>query len=292
LTQTRPEDGTYNTHSEKRRRPETIDIADTTMSQPDLRLRRRGLADLHMHTAYSDGTGTVEEVLDFAEKHTSLDVVAITDHDTIEGALRARDLAAAHSYRFQIILGEEISTREGHLLALFLQQPVAPGQSIERSIEQIHAQGGLAIVAHPFNPVFRHSVQRSVMNRLLAQPEVHPDGIETLNGSFAGIGSSQRAMALARRVYHWAETGSSDAHTPTAVGCARTIFWGESPEDLRASILRHETAPIGAFWRTREYITFVSHRIRSRGLATNERIEGEPERAPQSTRRTRVARTA
>lgn len=293
MTQTRPEDSTVNTYSEdKDLTPETIDIVDTAVRQSDLRLHRRGLADLHMHTTYSDGSGTVEEVLDFAEKHTSLDVIAITDHDTIEGALRARDLAAAHPYRFQIIVGEEISTREGHLLALFLQQPIAPGQCIERSIEQVHAQGGLAVVAHPFNPVFRHSVQRSVMNRLLAQPEVHPDGIETLNGSFAGIGSSQVAVALARRVYHWAETGSSDAHTPTAVGCARTIFSGESPEDLRASILNRETAPIGTFWRTREYFAYVSHRIRSRGLAANERIEREPERAGQPPRRTRVARTA
>src|SRR5579859_2048451 len=130
----------------------------------------RGLADVHMHTTYSDGTGSVAEVLNFAEEHTSLDVIAITDHDTIEGALRARDLAATRDYRFEIIVGEEISTREGHLLALFLREPVAPDQSIERSIELVHAQGGLAVVAHPFNRVFRHSVQRSVMNRLLRQP--------------------------------------------------------------------------------------------------------------------------
>src|SRR5262249_24117653 len=143
---------------------------------------RQGLADLHIHTTYSDGTGTVENVLAHVQRATTLDVIAITDHDTIEGALRARDLAARAAYRFEVIVGEEISTREGHLLALFLQEPITPDQSIERSIELIHAQGGLAIVAHPFNRVFRHSVQRSVMNRLLRQPEVHPDGIETLNG--------------------------------------------------------------------------------------------------------------
>ena len=248
----------------------------------------RGLADLHMHTNYSDGTGTVEEVLAFAEDHTSLDVIAITDHDTIEGALRARDLVEKQPYRFEVIIGEEISTREGHLLALFLNKPVAPGQSIERSIEQVHGQGGIAIVAHPFNRVFRHSVQRSVMNRLLAQPEVHPDGIETLNGSFAGIGSSQLAMSLARRVYHWAETGGSDAHTPTAVGCARTIFTGRTAEELQTSIMKCETAPIGTFWRTREYIAFVSHRIKYGGMATHdsEMLGNQPRR------RIRMARTA
>ncbi|MGZ6391890.1 MAG: PHP-associated domain-containing protein [Ktedonobacterales bacterium] len=235
----------------------------------------RGLADVHMHTTYSDGTGSVAEVLDYAEEHTSLDVIAITDHDTIEGALRARDLAAARDYRFEIIVGEEISTREGHLLALFLQEPIAPGQSIERSIELVHEQGGLAIVAHPFNRVFRHSVQRSVMNRLLRQPDVHPDGIETLNGSFAGIGSSQIAMRLARTVYPWAETGSSDAHTPTAIGCARTIFPGRTAADLRTAIERRETAPIGAFWRTREYVAWASHRWSTRrGALVTKETEG------------------
>ncbi|HEU5440994.1 MAG TPA: CehA/McbA family metallohydrolase [Ktedonobacterales bacterium] len=228
----------------------------------------RGFADVHMHTNYSDGTGSVEDVLRFAQEHTRLDVIAITDHDTIEGALRARDLAARDDYRFEVIVGEEISTREGHMLALFLEHPVAPDQSIERSIEQVHAQGGLAIVAHPFNRVFRHSVQRSVMNRLLRQPELHPDGIETLNGSFAGIGSSKLAMALARSVYHWAETGGSDAHTPTAVGCARTVFPGRTAADLRHAIAQRETSPLGAYWRAREYVSFVSHRVRYGGAAT------------------------
>ncbi len=259
----------------------------TTEDFADAPINSRGLADLHMHTTYSDGAGTVEEVLAFAQSHTSLNVIAITDHDTIEGALRARDLAEKRAFRFEVIVGEEISTREGHLLALFLQEPIAPGQSIERSIEQVHRQGGLAIVAHPFNRVFRHSVQRSVMNRLLAQPEVHPDGLETLNGSFAGVGSSQLAMSLARQVYHWAETGGSDAHTVTAVGCARTIFTGRTTKELRTSILRGETAPIGTYWRTREYIAFVSHRIKFGGLATYKN-----EITPGPRRRIRMARTA
>jgi len=232
---------------------------------------RRGFADVHLHTTYSDGTGTVDEVLRFAQEHTRLDVIAVTDHDTIEGALRARELAARGGYRFEVIVGEEISTREGHMLALFLERPVAPDQSIERSIEQVHAQGGLAIVAHPFNRVFRHSVQRSVMNRLLRQPELHPDGIETLNGSFAGIGSSKLAMGLARSVYHWAETGGSDAHTPTAVGCARTVFPGRTAAELRQAIERHETSPLGAYWGPREYFSFVSHRVKRGSTSTSAR---------------------
>ncbi len=236
---------------------------------------RQGMADVHMHTNFSDGTGSVEEVLAAAQRQPSLDVIAITDHDTIEGALRARDLAAKHHYPFEVIVGEEISTREGHMLALFLTEPVAPEQSIERSIELVHAQGGLAVVAHPFNRVFRHSVQRTVMNRLLRQPELHPDGIETLNGSFAGIGSSRIAMRLARTVYHWAETGGSDAHTPTAVGCARTLFPGQTAADLRRAIELRQTGPLGTYWHAREYVAFVSHRVRYGGGATYETLEAE-----------------
>jgi predicted metal-dependent phosphoesterase TrpH len=232
-----------------------------------------GMADVHMHTNYSDGTGAVEEVLRFVENYTPLNVIAITDHDTIEGALRARDLVARHSYPFEVIVGEEISTREGHMLALFLEKRVPPDLSIERSIELVHAQGGLAIVAHPFNRVFRHSVQRKVMNRLLRQPDVHPDGIETLNGSFAGIGSSRIAMSLARTVYHWAETGSSDAHTVTAVGCARTIFPGHTAAEFRRAVELRQTAPQGRYWQAREYVAFVSHRMVYGGGATFEQTE-------------------
>jgi predicted metal-dependent phosphoesterase TrpH len=234
---------------------------------------RLGLADLHMHTTASDGIGTPQEALDYTRRLGDLDVIAITDHDTLEGALRARDIWRQGAYAFDLIVGEEISTREGHLLALFLERRVPPGLSIERSIDLVHEQGGLAIVAHPFNRIFRHSVQRPVMDRLLRQPRVHPDGVETLNGSFAGIGSSRIAMTLTRCRYRWAETGGSDAHTVTAIGCARTSFAGSTAADVRASLLAHTTAPVGGYWRPREYAAFVRHRISYR-RATDETLAG------------------
>lgn len=225
------------------------------------RKRATGLADLHMHTTYSDGVGSVEETLAYIHWRTTLDVVAITDHDTIEGALRARDLAASQRYPFEVIVGEEVSTREGHVLALFLHKRIPAGLSVERTIELAHAQGGLAIIAHPFNPVFRHSVQRPVVDRLLRQPDLHPDGIETLNGSFAGIGSSRVAQELTRSIYHWAETGGSDAHTPSAIGCALTRYAGSGVDALRDAVLRRTTSAAGGYWRPRDYVTYVSHTL-------------------------------
>jgi predicted metal-dependent phosphoesterase TrpH len=240
---------------------------------------RMGLADVHMHTTASDGLGTPRELVEYVQQATDLDVIAITDHDTIEGALRARDLTAGGSYRFELIVGEEVSTREGHLLGLFLERPVAPGQSIERSIELIHEQGGLAIVAHPFHRMFRFSVQRNVMDRLLRQPEVHPDGIETLNGSFAGIGANRVAMTLSRRLYRWAETGGSDAHTLTAIGCARTRFPGTTASELRAAVRARQTAPLGGLWAAREYMAYARHVVRTRAAAS--RALGEQARGAE-----------
>lgn len=263
-------------NSDARESLDAVDSPYVSSVSPDAADNRPGLADIHMHTNFSDGTGTVEEVLAFTERYTPLDVIAITDHDTIEGALRARELAATRDLSFEVIVGEEISTREGHMLALFLHDRVPPGLSIERSIELVHTQGGLAIIAHPFNRVFGNSVQLRVMDRLLRQPELHPDGVETLNGSFAGIGSSRLAMSRTRRIYHWAETGGSDAHTPTAIGCARTLFPGRTAAALRTAIERRLTSPEGKYWQPREYVAFVSHRmVYGRGVAC---ATGEPRR--------------
>src|SRR5438105_1301519 len=166
-----------------------------------------GKADLHMHSTYSDGVATIGQILHHVEHHTNLDVIALTDHDVIEGSLRLRDLWQKGNYRFDLIVGEEISTKEGHLLALFIEKRIQPGLSMERSIELVHKQGGLAVVAHPLNPIFRHSCQREVLDRIHANKDVWPDGIETWNASFCGIGANRVAMRVNREVYGWAELG-------------------------------------------------------------------------------------
>ena len=239
---------------------ETYNTLDNSIPDEQWTSARKGRADLHMHSLYSDGLGAIPEILAFVGQRGDLDVIAITDHNTIEGALRARELAQKHPLGFEIIVGEEVSTREGHLLALFIEKRIPPGLSVERSIELAHQQGGLAIIAHPFNRVFRHSIQREVVDRLqYASLEARPDGIETLNGSFAGIGSSHLAMVRNRRLYGLPATGSSDAHTVTAIGCAFTWFEGTTAADLRDSLQRAVTMPGGGFWQTQDYWQLASY---------------------------------
>ncbi len=216
-------------------------------------VEKRGKADLHMHSIYSDGCATIEEILEHVQLHTNLDVIALTDHDVINGALRARDLWAQSSYRFDFVVGEEVSTSDGHLLGLFIEKCVPAGLSMERSIDLIHEQGGLAVVAHPLHRFFRHSCKREVLDRIAAAHDTWLDGIETWNASFCGIYANGVAMDANRTVYNIPELGNSDAHTLSAIGSGVTWFEGKSAQDVRATIEAGVSAPGGKLWGVEAY---------------------------------------
>jgi predicted metal-dependent phosphoesterase TrpH len=241
------------------------------------RTGKHGKADVHMHSTYSDGCATVEEILAHVQQNTELDVIAITDHDEIEGSLRARDLWTRGAYRFDFIVGEEISTKEGHLLALFIEKRIQPGLSMERSIDLIHEQGGLAVIAHPLHRFFRHSCQRDVMDRIHRAKDVWFDGVETWNASFCGLYANYIAMSANRSVYDLPELGNSDAHTAGSIGCGFSWFEGKTAQDLRTSIAAHTTAPAGKMWDMAAYYQWVRYSL------TRE------QRAQRAARRTAVA---
>jgi len=100
---------------------------------------------LHVHTDYSfDSNISVPALAEFAVSRC-FECVSVTDHDTIDGALRLRDTT-----NIRVIVGEEISTRDGHLIGLFLEQHVSPGRSARDTALAIRDQGGLVFVPHPF----------------------------------------------------------------------------------------------------------------------------------------------
>jgi predicted metal-dependent phosphoesterase TrpH len=233
--------------------------------QQALQSGKTGKADLHMHSTYSDGCATIQQILDHVQHNTDLDVIAITDHDVIEGALRARDLWEKGSYRFDFIVGEEITTKEGHLLGLFIEHRIPSGLSMERSIDLIHEQGGLAVIAHPLHRLFRHSCQRSVMDRIHAAKDVWFDGVETWNASFCGIYANRHAMVVNRSVYGLPELGNSDAHSLSAVGRGCTWFAGKTAQEIRANITAGQTAPGGTFWDMQAYVQWVRYLMSKEG---------------------------
>ena len=111
-----------------------------------------GRADLHIHTLASDGTASLVDILDHVERNTELDVIAITDHERIDAALAGRAMAVDRGLRFEVIVGEEVTTLGGHLLALWIEEPIRPFKTLGATIAAVHDQGGIAIPAHPLVP--------------------------------------------------------------------------------------------------------------------------------------------
>ncbi|MCJ7620259.1 MAG: PHP domain-containing protein, partial [Anaerolineae bacterium] len=105
-----------------------------------------GKADLHIHSRAGDGVASVKDILEHVEHETDLDLIAITDHDLLDGALEARELAARKECHFEVLAGMEITTLEGHLLAYDLERPVRMLMPLRRTIQLVHEQGGFCIV--------------------------------------------------------------------------------------------------------------------------------------------------
>jgi predicted metal-dependent phosphoesterase TrpH len=199
-------------------------------------------ADLHIHTRCSDGLGTVAQTLEYIEHHTDLDVVAITDHEDATGGLRARELAAKRGYRFEVVVGAEVTTRHGHLLALFIESAPKSFRSIEATLEAIHTQGGLALVPHPMSWLTR-SISERTMDRICARAEagITFDGIELGNPSPAGRLTTAKALRLNDERWKLPATGSSDAHHIECIGTGWTAFEGQGAQGLRDALLSGTT---------------------------------------------------
>jgi predicted metal-dependent phosphoesterase TrpH len=196
---------------------------------------RLGRADLHMHTSHSDGWPTPSEVIDHVTLRGDLDVIAITDHDTIEGALRAADYAAGTLLAPRVIVGEEVSSQHGHILGLFLERRVRPGMSAAATVAAIRDQGGLAIAAHPFWRTERQVRGRVVHGVGWWAAELEFDAIEVENSTPGFYLFNQMAHRLVEAT-GVPELGNSDGHILDAIGRAYTSFPGRTPQAFRAAV--------------------------------------------------------
>jgi predicted metal-dependent phosphoesterase TrpH len=225
---------------------------------------RVGRADLHIHTAASDGTASVTSVLERAVE-LGLDVIAITDHERIDAALAGQALAQDRGLPLDVVVGEEVTTLGGHLLALGLRRPVRSYRSLRSTIVEVHDQGGLAIPAHPLVP-YPLCAQAFVLHRLLDDPDeaVHPDALETFNPPSLGRPRHDTVVRFAaeRRL---AQVGNSDAHALDAVGIGWTSFPGETFDDLRFAIAARTTRHHGTFHETLGQLGTFREQLRKRG---------------------------
>jgi predicted metal-dependent phosphoesterase TrpH len=203
-------------------------------------------ADIHVHTTYSDGHAGVDEVLEHAVQNTDLRVIAITDHDTIEGALEARSLA--EEYGIEVAVGEEVSTSDGEVLALFIEQQLPPGLPAAETIAAVHAQGGLCVAAHPYYRMVPSMGRRGLRKRASGpEPEWHLDAIEVFNAGLLSSVNNRRAAATATALGLPA-LGGSDSHHCATIAYGYTLFPGRSAADLRAAIVLGQTYAAGRHW--------------------------------------------
>lgn len=172
--------------------------------------------DLHIHSNYSkDGESSVEEILRRADEE-GLDVIAITDHDSVDGAKKALSIPSA----VLVIPGIEVSTKQGHLLVLGVTEIIPAGLDVVATVNIARRMGALAILPHPYH-VWRHGVAR----RKKAGMHV-VDAVEAFNSRYIVGSANQKAARIAKRLGKPC-VGGSDAHNAKFVGFGRTYVDAE-----------------------------------------------------------------
>ena len=203
-------------------------------------------ADTHIHTTYSDGLMSPEETIDFVATQTDLRVIAITDHDTIEGALIAQHYARRYTGRLEVIVGQEVSTNEGDIVGLFLQTSLPKFRTAAAAIQAIHLQGGLAIAVHPFAHWFLGGHMRGVEAKIVMLPF---DGVEARNGFPLNFMSNMLTAWLNRCEGQRLPTlGGSDSHVSFTIGQPSTRFPGATAVDFRRAVQNNQVQVEGLCW--------------------------------------------
>ena len=204
-----------------------------------------GRADLQVHTEESDGMDDALTILDAAQRR-GLDLIAVTDHDQTRGALIAREAAAQANHPVEVIVGSEVTSRQGHILALWIEEPIPFFRSAAATVEAIWKQGGIAVIAHPA-ALFPPALRVGEIDRLVRDlaPERQGDGAPILGIEIANpIPFAQRrrdGVIEANRRWNLPTTGGSDAHFHEQVGSALTTFEGTKPGGPASSarVVRH-----------------------------------------------------
>ena len=167
-------------------------------------------ADLHLHTIYSgDSKSQLEQIIARCSD-VGINCIAVTDHNTIAGALKMQQTAP-----FKVIVGEEIHTTSGEVIGYFMTQEIPGRLPIEETVHRIREQGGVVAVPHPFDRLRGSAIQRPALEGIL--PDI--DIIEVLNARSLLKRYNTMAELFARKHGLLASAGS-DAHTLSEIGRA------------------------------------------------------------------------
>jgi predicted metal-dependent phosphoesterase TrpH len=196
--------------------------------------------DLHVHTCYSKDSLTPLEAVIEACRERGLDKVAITDHNTITGALALQEMASD-----LVIVGEEIKTNVGEIIAYFLEEEVPKGLPLQEAIARVREQGGVVGVPHPLDRLRREALGRAHLLTVIEQVDL----LEVFNARTIFPSDNRRAQDLARE-HGLLATAGSDAHIPCEIGQAYVEMppFNDKSEFLRSlaqgQIVGHLTSPL------------------------------------------------
>ena len=166
--------------------------------------------DFHVHTCYSrDSFTSLEAVIEVCRKR-GLDKVAITDHNTIAGALALREMAPD-----LVIVGEEIKTDVGEIIGYFLEEEVPKGLPLQEAIRRVREQGGVVGVPHPLDRLRREAIGLTHLLTIIEQVNL----LEVFNARTILPADNRRALELARQ-HGLLATAGSDAHMACEIGHA------------------------------------------------------------------------
>lgn len=166
---------------------------------------------MHSHTMWSGDSTTTPDELAEAVAESGIDVLCLTDHQAIRGAVELQ-----HRLGCRVVVGEEMRTHAGELIGLFLTEKVPAGLPAVDTAEAIRAQGGLVYVPHPFDPM-RRNITAPALEELRDRGLL--DAIEVFNAKTSLPSLNRRAAEFAAAAGIAAGAGS-DAHVPLAVGAA------------------------------------------------------------------------
>lgn len=220
--------------------------------------RAIGKADLHIHPSGGGADGGLPTAIYAALRASSLQVAALTDHDRIDVARELVARSRGEGLPTELVIGEEISTREGHLLGIGLSTRVPRGLSLAESIAIVHEQGGIAVVAHPLLPTSIAASARLLVELAQGDPTRRPEALEAMHPTAMWLpGWRGRVERLANQC-GYAVVGGSDAHSARSVARVRTTFPGSTAADLVAAIRGRETRTEGRAHSLRDI--FRGHR--------------------------------